>query len=223
MGIFEQALQIIDEAIKKSESIGKLALWSGVSKSSLVKWSGRKCAPRFRDMATFLDALGYKLVKTDGNYVDDSRDDDYIAVPVIDRPELLEPGMIPLHNIRCWCHVNREYESVRGRCGDLIVIQVVGEDMAPTLPAGCQVLVDRDDRTPEYGKLFLVRHPHTRVTELRRLYINPQGTDKTIIFANDSTTLKKPIIYSLKRDYHGDMDRVIVGRAVWLRTPIFNK
>ena len=94
--------------------------------------------------------------------------------------------------------------------------------MSPTLPKGCQVLVDRNDREPQYGRLYLVRHPRGE-TVLRRLYINSHRHDAEVIFANDNPDEKHPAVYSLKRDYRGRIDDMIVGRAIWLRTPLFNR
>ena len=37
------------------------------------------------------------------------------------------------------------------------IIQVVGESMEPTLPDGCSILVNRESRAPDHGKVFVVR------------------------------------------------------------------
>lgn len=220
MGIYEQAMAVIDEACENAESIGKLATWSGVKKYSLIKWHNRECTPSLKDLAKFLDSMGYRLVRTDEEYcVDESHNDDFIAVPVIRDPAILDPGFVPPHNIRGWCHVEKNYESVSGR-SDLVVIQIEDDMMAPLIPRGSQVLVDRSDVGEDSNCIYLVRLPHKQDTAIRRVFINDDEPNREIIFANDNPQYKKPKIFRLKRDYHGDMSRALLGRAIWLRKPV---
>ena len=222
MSFYDCVMTILDAAVRDAASISELARWCGIEKSSLAKWHNRTNAPRLKDIAPLMDAMGCSIVcKDEGLFKDTSRDEDFIAVPVIKDPDNLEPGYIPPNNIRGWCHVERSYESVSGR-SDLIVIQIEDDMMAPAIPRGSMVLVDRSSQADEYGKIFLVRYPHSRKTAIRRVFINDKEHDRKIIFANDNPTYKDPEFFFLKKDYHGDIKRALLGRAIWLRKNIFD-
>ena len=220
MGIYDCIMSVLDTAVREASSISELARWSGVDKSSIAKWHARKVTPRLSDIAPLLDAIGCTIVRNGKSLCEDtSRDEDFLAVPGINDTSIQEPGRIPPNNIRGWCHVEKTYESVNGR-SDLVVIQIEDDMMAPAIPCGSMVLVDRADVGEESNHIYLIRHPHTRETAIRRVFINDEYPDREIIFANDNPNYKKPKIFSLKRDYHGDMSRALLGRAIWLRKSI---
>ena len=91
--------------------------------------------------------------------------------------------------------------------------------MVPTLHPQDIVLVDKDDfrPTPE-GSIFLIREPGPDAeVAVKRVYTQVRDGDTLLNFVSDNPDKKSyPLaVYSLERDYQGDLKQAIVGRVVW--------
>ena len=91
--------------------------------------------------------------------------------------------------------------------------------MVPTLHPKDIVMVDKDDIRPQPdGSIFLIREPgHDADVAVKRVYTQNRDGDTVLNFVSDNPDKRSypPMVYSLERDYGGDLGRAIVGKVVW--------
>lgn len=146
--------------------------------------------------------------------------DDYLAVPLV-ADFAAGPGHIPPENVKDWLIVSRNHMAVRVR-KNILGVQLSRDalNMEPTLRPGNIVLVDRDDRNVENGRMFLVREPDDNGdASITRVAVTEAGgkeQDFRITYYGDNPAYP-PRIYSLQKDFGGDWEKVVVGRVlcVW--------
>ena len=221
MSIYQKAIDALRAARDEEGSFNALAKYSKVPKSSLIRWANGTANPRFEDIAALLDYLGYDIVRhSDGPFIDTSKDEDFVSVPILKDPSLWRRGhTIPTNNIAGYCKVEKHFPSVEGK-NNLAVIKMEDDSMAPTMPAGSLVLVDLDDCAPEDSKIFFVRDPMTDEAGIRRVTVTPMEKDVRIAYSNDNLDQQRPRFFSLKKDFCGQICAAILGRAIWIRTEI---
>lgn len=146
--------------------------------------------------------------------------DDYLAVPLV-ADFAAGPGHIPPENVKDWLIVSRNHMAVRVR-KNILGVQLSRDalNMEPTLRPGNIVLVDRDDRNVENGRMFLVREPDDNGdASIKRVAVTEAGgkeQDFRVTYYGDNPSCP-PRIYSLQKDFGGDWEKVVVGRVlcVW--------
>lgn len=143
--------------------------------------------------------------------------EDYLAVPLCPGPEAASPGYIPEAAVDGWLLVWRHHSPLAGR-SNLVAVPVPEGDysMSPSLHPGDIVLVDRDDRRPDTGRLMLVRSPaEDAPLAIRRVSALRTDSDTELVLYSDNSREYPPTTHLLERDYQGDLDRAIGGSVVW--------
>ncbi len=179
---------------------------------------GRELVETARDVC-FVDAR----VVPAGSGQSPPQAEDYMAVPLVEEVGA-GPGLIPQGELLSWFLVYKHQDAVRYR-RDLIAVQIGRQStsMMPTLHPGDVVLVDREDRdTHNPGRMMLVMDPDG-AGKIKRVSVEPAEADYRIVYYSDNAMANPPEIYSLKKDFFGNWDRVIVGRVVWAWSDVSHK
>lgn len=144
----------------------------------------------------------------------------YKAIPLAQGSVAAGPGMVPQDSVRGWVLALKDHSSIKYRT-NLVAVEVgkSQESMVPTLHPLDIVLVDKDDFRPvPEGSIFLIREPGPDAdVAIKRIYTQNRDGDTLLQFVSDNPDKKSypPSVYSLERDYQGDLRRAIVGRVVW--------
>ena len=192
-----------------------------------------------KDVAAMLDALGAKIVFPDEEaagakdvcFVEARKSGvngeappihaaRYMAVPLAEGEVAAGPGLVPQDSVRGWVLALKDHPSIRYRTNLVAVELGAGqESMVPTLHPRDIVLIDKDDFRPEPdGSIFLVRDPGPDAdVAVKRVYTQSRDGERFLTFVSDNPDKKTnpPRVYSLERDYGGDLRRAIVGKVVW--------
>lgn len=150
---------------------------------------------------------------------------DYIAAPMVGEAGA-GPGYLPEEEVKSWFLVYRYQAAVRYR-RNLIAVEIGphSTSMQPVLNPGDIVLIDRDDRdVSSPGHMMLVLDPLDGSGMVKRVAVTdlPDG-DLRITYYSDNAAQNPPSVYSLRRDFGGDIDRSIVGRVVWAWSDVKEK
>lgn len=232
----EHAITILREEVERAGGVREFARLHGVQASQISRWLSGATAPKLDDLGSIFDRIGVDVCRIRGcaggrpvmfslPEVVSSEDaetigrEEFVAVPIVRSLEALTRYEVPEENRSGWCIVDRHFESVAYR-HDLVAMTVVNEDMSPTLHPGEMVLIDRDRPPIDQGRIYLVRAADGE-TGLGRVSTAamPDG-DLRILISNDNRNNIRPRIFSLRRDYGGDIYRCILGRAIWMRSRI---
>lgn len=150
--------------------------------------------------------------------------ENYIAAPLVGEVGA-GSGYVPQEDIRSWFLVYRNLPAVRYR-RNLIAVEIGRESrsMEPTLNPGDIVLVDRDDRDAlRPGRMMLVQDPDGSGM-IKRVNIDDAGDgDSRITFYSDNAIHYPPQVYSLRKHYLGEWEKVIVGRVIWAWSDVREK
>ena len=142
--------------------------------------------------------------------------EDYMAAPLVGEVGA-GPGYIPQEEIKSWFLVYRNLPAVRYR-RNLIAVEIGdhSDSMQPTLNPRDIVLVDRDDRDIQRpGHMMLVLDPDGAGMIKRVAVQDLEDGDSRITFYSDNAMKHPPQVYSLRRDYMGEWEKIIVGRVIW--------
>ena len=231
---------LLEQAVGMYGSAKALAAASGVSAPNISRWRQTQRSPRVAEIAPILDLIGaeisLKSEKVPSKEINIAgaaaspaearfpaprpHADDYLAVPLVS-DFAAGPGHIPPENVKDWLIVSRNHMAVRVR-KNILGVQLSRDalNMEPTLRPGNIVLVDRDDRNVENGRMFLVREPDDNGdASIKRVAVTEAGgkeQDFRITYYGDNPAYP-PRIYSLQKDFGGDWENVVVGRVlcVW--------
>lgn len=231
---YDKLLSLLQKAIKQYGSASALSRASGVSSANISRWVNNKQAPRLTDLAPIMDLLGVlpkephedagkdvcfvnaKLVPAAEDTYAPPQAEDYLAAPMVGEVGA-GPGYIPQEDIKSWFLVYRNLPAVRYR-RNLLAVEIGphSDSMQPTLNPCDIVLVDREDRDIQRpGHMMLVLDPDGAGMVKRVAVEDLDNGDSRITFYSDNAMKWPPMVYSLRRDYMGDWDRVIVGRVIW--------
>ena len=86
--------------------------------------------------------------------------------------------------------------------GDADIVSVSGESMAPTLPDGCSILVDRERREPHEGQIYVMRTEEGLV--VKRLDKDEKG--RWLVVSDNPDWPPAPMLYGTD----------IIGEVRWL-------
>lgn len=145
------------------------------------------------------------------------RPEDYLAVPLCGMPEAVTLGMVSEDMVEGWLLVWRHHAPIQDRT-NLIALRMGQGDhaMEPALSPGDIVLVDRDDHTPENGRMMLVRGPGRDDSPVvRRVSTRPVDNDMELVFYADNTRQHPPVAYHLEKDYGGNLQHALCGAVIW--------
>lgn len=172
---------------------------------------GKKEAEADKDVC-FVNAM---LAEASDNIPPPSQED-YIAAPLVGEAGA-GPGYLPEESVKSWFLVFRNLPAIRHR-RNLIAVEIAkgSVSMQPTLNPGDIVLVDRDDRSVSHpGHIMLVRDPLDGSGMIKRVSVQDEKPEVQITFYSDNAAHYPPQVYSVAKDFDGDLDKAIVGRVIW--------
>lgn len=205
----------------------------GISGDNLHKWLRGDRIPTLNKISPILNQIGAEISLGDSEagrevcFVDAEMSTagegapppdaiDYMAAPLVGEAGA-GPGYLPEEEIRSWFLVYRHQPAVRYR-RNLIAVEIGphSTSMQPTLSPGDIVLVDRDDRdVTQSGHVMLVLDPLDGSGMIKRVSMTPLKDDCRITYYSDNAQEFPPLVYSLREDFGGSLERSIVGRVVW--------
>lgn len=232
----EHTIAILREEVERAGGVREFARLQGVQASQISRWLSGTTAPKLDDIGRIFDCIGVDVCRMNGcaggrpvrfslpevvcsDEAVSLMEEEFVAVPIVRSPNALTRYNVPKENRSGWCIVDRHFESVAKR-HDLVAITITDDDMTPTISKGEMVLVDRDRPAIDQGRIYLVRSSEGD-TGLRRVSTAamPDG-DIRIMISNDNRKNICPRIFSLRKDFGGDIYRCVLGRAIWLRSRI---
>ena len=188
-------------------------------KATVVLPSNLPAAPQSREIC-FVNA---KLMPA-GERVEPPQAEDYLAAPLVGEVGA-GPGYVDQGEILSWFLVYR-HALPAGHTSDLIAVQIGDRStsMQPTLYPGDIVLVDRGDtRISHAGRMMLVRDLDDGTGMVKRVAIQPGRDDALLIYYSDNAAEYEPVIFSVRNDLDGDLNKAIVGRVIWAWSDVRNK
>ena len=241
MSTFSQQIKaLLRLAVDKYGTAKALSRASGVSAPNISRWLKDR-DPRLSEISPILDLIGAEIslpskepdrdvcfvnarIAPVGEGINPPQSEDYIAAPMVGEVGA-GLGYIPQDAVKSWFLAYRHHPAVRFR-RNLIAVEIgrSSTSMQPTLNPGDIVLVDRDDRDVQRpGHMMLVTDPDGSGMVKRVAIEDKHDGDHRITFYSDNASQWPPLVYSLRDDYLGDWDRVIVGRVIWAWTDVREK
>ena len=233
-GFQGQVLALIEKAVERYGSAGKLAKASGVHAPNISRWRSGQQVPRVKDVAPIMDLMGVRVSTKEpakamdvcwvdpkkvpaGEDLPSPMPEDYLAVPLVEEVGA-GPGVIPQGELLSWFLVWRHQRAVVHK-RDLIAVRIADSStsMVPTLRPGDIVLVDRQDLDcSRPGRIMLAIDPDgagmIKRVSTRQLR---EERDWQITFYSDNAAANPPMVYSLNKDYGGEWNKAIGGHVVW--------
>ena len=231
----DSALSVLKDYVDKNfdGNASEAARSLGISVPTFHTWLTGKRRPSLSKLTPLFDTIGAKLSLPDkeagkdvcfvkaqiapaaeGALPPDA--EDYMAAPLVGEVGA-GPGYIPQEEIKSWFLVYRNLPAVRYR-RNLIAVEIGdhSDSMQPTLNPRDIVLVDRDDRDIlRPGHMMLVLDPDGAGMIKRVAVEDLEDGDSRITFYSDNAMKHPPQVYSLRRDYMGEWEKVVVGRVIW--------
>lgn len=245
-GIYESALDLVRLGVKKFGTAKALSEASGVSPANISHWLAGKRNPGLGDIAPILDLLNASLTIPDGSqsavatkdvcFVDAQivqagknlkppLAEDYLAAPLVGEVGAGR-GYIAQEDVESWFLVYR-HVLPKPHSKDLFAVQIGPQSvsMQPTLNPGDIVLIDTAVQHVEayLGRMMLVREPDKESGMIKRVELTPAKDDTLITFYSDNAARFRPMVYSLRDEYDGDLNNAIVGRVIWAWSDVRNK
>lgn len=234
--LVEQARSILANYVAKEHKgvRSHAAKALGIANVTLNQWLDGVRVPNLENLSPVFEQLGIdfsspktdagkdvcfvnaKLVPAAETTYAPPQAEDYLAAPMVGEVGA-GPGYIPQEEIKSWFLVYRNLPAVRYR-RNLLAVEIGphSDSMQPTLNPCDIVLVDREDRDIQRpGHMMLVLDPDGAGMVKRVAVEDLDNGDSRITFYSDNAMKWPPMVYSLRRDYMGDWDRVIVGRVIW--------
>ena len=229
-----QILALLEQAVERYGSAGKLAKAAGVNAPNISRWRSGQQVPRVKDVAPIMDLMGAQISTGEpakamdvcwvdpktvpaGDGLPGPLPEDYLAVPLVEEVGA-GPGIVPQGELLSWFLVWRHQRAVVHK-RDLIAVRIADRStsMVPTLRPGDIVLVDRQDLDcSRPGRIMLAIDPDgagmIKRVSTRQLR---EERDWQITFYSDNAATNPPMVYSLNRDYGGEWPKAIGGHVVW--------
>ncbi len=218
----------------------------GIHEQTVYKWIKGERIPSFSKIEPFLKHIGAKLLvpsqlssKSEEFSLSENSLTQPLSQTMAHKTNYLSIPLIEQHNAALFFQdssykhssflLNIESQNLSGRT-NLIAVRLAQTStcMLPLLCPSDIVIVDRNDKNiKNSNSLFLVSDPQGHIF-IRRISIlekkhSEKSIDTTIIFTSDNTAQSPPEVYSLKEDYLGDWQRIIIGRLVLAYTDLLEK
>ena len=244
MSTLEDFRHILEKAEQEFHSLNKLCLEAGVDYSSIHKWlNGKQASLNLNTVAKILDLLGMTIQKNApttaptkevcfvdakivpaGDGIAPPQAEDYLAAPMVGEVGAGR-GYIAQEDVLSWFLVYRPALPAQ-HSKDLFAVQIgkASTSMQPTLNPGDIVLVDKGaDIRGFMGRMMLVRDADRESGMIKRVELTPKEDDTIITYYSDNAAQFRPMVYSLKNDFDGDLSKAIVGRVIWAWSDVRNK
>ena len=238
---FNDVMRIVQKGVERYGGRTALAKAAGTSPANVTHWLSGKRNPGLAEISAIMNIMGVspslpsdepardvcfvsaKIVPA-GEQAAPPVAEDYIAAPLVGEVGA-GPGYVPETEIRSWFLAYKNLPAVRYR-RNLLAVEIGknSTSMLPTLRPGDIVLVDRDDRRADTpGHIMLVLDPDG-AGMVKRVAVEDRGNgDSRITFYSDNAVENPPLVYSWRKDYDSNWEKVIVGRCVWAWSDITGK
>jgi phage repressor protein C with HTH and peptisase S24 domain len=210
-----QSLQLrLDQVLRKFASVADLARLIGVSDNAIYKWLSGRGQPSVANLVALAKAskvsvewlaTGHESAEANRSTRRNAEHDDFFYVP---RYDIKGPGARggPLRSEQIVDYLAFRREWVRSRLNadprNLLLIEAVGDSMAPTLEDSDLLLVDLGEPRFRHDGIYVLRREHE--LEVKRLQRRPDGTLNII---SDNPAYEPSIVAS---------DSIhIIGRVIW--------
>ena len=239
----EQAQAILQDYVNREHRgvRSRAAKALGIANVTLGQWLDGSRIPNLENLSPVFEKLGisFSMPKQDagkdvcfvnarlvpaGEHAQAPASEDYLAAPMVGEVGA-GPGYIPQEEIKSWFLVYRNLPAVRYR-RNLLAVEIGqhSDSMQPTLNPRDIVLVDRDDRDIQRpGHMMLVLDPDGSGMIKRVAVEDTEDGDSRITFYSDNALKYPPQVYSLRRNYLGEWEKVIVGRVIWAWSDVREK
>lgn len=239
----DSALSVLKDYVNKNfnGNASEAARSLGISVPTFHTWLKGNRRPSLSKLTPLFDAIGAKISLPDedagkdvcfvnaklvpaGEHVQPPQAEDYIAAPLVGEVGA-GPGYVAQDDVKSWFLVYRNLPAVRYR-RNLLAVEIGphSDSMQPTLNPCDIVLVDREDRDIHRpGHMMLVLDPDGAGMVKRVAVEDLEDGDSRITFYSDNAMKWPPMVYSLRRDYMGEWDKVIVGRVIWAWSDVREK
>jgi len=209
----QQTLQLrLDQVLRKFASVADLARLIGVSDNAIYKWLSGRGQPSVANLVALAKAskvsvewlaTGHESAAAKRSAGHSAERDEFFYVP---RYDVKGAGGTVLRSEQVVDHLAFKKEWVRARFNadprNLLLIEAVGDSMAPTLEDSDLLLVDLGEPRFRHDGIYVLRREHE--LEVKRLQRRPDGT-LTIIC--DNPAYAPSVVAS---------DSVhIIGRVIW--------
>ena len=243
MSAIDDFRKILENAEADSKSLHKLCLEAGVDYASIYKWMrGQQKSLNLATVSRILDHLGISISSVPatipakdvcfvdaktvpaGRGIAPPQAEDYLAAPLVGEVGAGR-GYIAQEDVLNWFLVYRHALPAQ-HSDDLFAVQIgpTSTSMQPTLNPGDIVLVDKGMSVQGFlGRMMLVRDPDGESGMIKRVELTPIEGDTVVTYYSDNAAHYRPMVYSLRDDFGGDLNNAIVGRVVWAWSDVRNK
>ena len=213
----QQTLQLrLDKVLRKFASVADLARLIGVSDNAIYKWLSGRGQPSVANLVALAKAskvsvewlaTGYDNASAKRSVTHSAERDEFFYVP---RYDVKGAGGTMLRSEQVVDHLAFKKEWVRARFNadprNLLLIEAVGDSMAPTLGDSDLLLVDLGEPRFRHDGIYVLRREHE--LEVKRLQRRPDGTLAIIcdnpayapsVVASDSVHIIGRVIWSASR------------------------
>lgn len=202
----------LEHRIKEKGGFQLNASKIGVSDDTLYNWIRKDAPPKFFEMVTLLENLGYggisNLIESRVQGVIEQDGEEAVRVPIYDVELSAGNGLINQEGEASGYHtfpINMISSLTKhSQYDQLAILQVKGDSMKPTMEDGDYVMIDLTDTQIKDGLYAFVMQDEARVKRLQTLF------DGVTIKSDydtkyDSEFLKTEAVNQLK----------IIGRVIW--------
>lgn len=242
MDMFHDYRTMLEEALA-AYGVKGIAARLGVHHKNVALWLKGQF-PRAEVLFGLAKLAGWRLVKTgvnadnhleasdfvktgDGTFAKKIDLRDYEIIPLVKHPDMLSTDnyVIPDNCILRYDFIHKSTPTLAECSSHLVAVKVEEIAIGTLLEQQDVVIIDRGDREVENGRIYLVRTPEKK-TEDGEL-VPPKTFLRRVIRDGDrftfySSTHNLPPIICHLRDYGGDMNNAILGRAVRIRGDLRN-
>lgn len=222
-------------------AIGWLSGWA--NKAELLRQTGAKKATFYKvlqgkntsaeEFMRWLDHLGWRLTPP-GDLSDTSRPvqfvkllpssgtghlpapdaDKYRAIPLVQGEVAAGEGLLPEEGLESWVLIYMNDPAVSQR-SNLIAVRVGKKQnsMLPLIWPGDMLLVDREDKVVQEGRIYLVRDPEEGAA-IKRVKVFERKGKMSVTFYSENVPEHPPATYEVDQ-FKGGLAGAIVGRCVW--------
>jgi phage repressor protein C with HTH and peptisase S24 domain len=202
--------QRIAHVAKQAGGKRALAERTGISPSQLYRYIAEQSLPTINPLAAIAHEGGVSLdwlITGQGRSGDAGAEagEQFAAIPQVQQSFFLTDAEERDENVMAEILLDRRWVSRKGRPGDMVLVEMSGHNMYPSLVNGDLVMIDRSRREPLPGKIFAFRLNAGMI--IRRLDIRP---DRFVLSSDDP----RHESLDIDPDKWGDIE--ILGQIVWI-------
>jgi phage repressor protein C with HTH and peptisase S24 domain len=203
----------LDKILGQFASVAELAHLIGVSDNAIYKWLSGRGQPSVANLVALANAskvslewlaTGHETAETKRSLRRNVDGADLFHVPRYDKTQAVRGGTLRSEQIVDYLAFKKEWVSARLNADprNLLLIEAVGDSMAPTLEESDLLLVDLSEPRFRHDGIYVLRRDND--LEVKRLQRRPDGSLNII---SDNPVYEPSVVTS---------DSVhIIGRVIW--------